>query len=93
MVATTKGRKGFFEEERRLDKSRGDFGGIVNIVESEAALSAQLKGAEEIVAGSRGTEVKIGSGIDSNSEMVGVIGSVCVDIVAEEVEGIIMVLV
>lgn len=65
----------------------------MGIIESEAASSAQLKGAEEIVADSKGTEVEIGTGIDSNSEMVSVIGSVCVDMVAEEVDGIITVLV
>ena len=47
-------------------------------------MSAQLKEAEEIVAGSSS---EIGVGIDSETVSIG--GSVCVDIVAEEVEGMI----
>ena len=76
--------KGFFEEERRLDKSRGVFGGIMGIVESEAALSDQLKEVEELVADKRGSEGGEEKGRDS--ETVGIVGSVCVDMVAEEVE-------
>jgi hypothetical protein len=75
--------KGFFEEERRLDKSRGVFWGIMGMVESEAALSDQLKGVEEIVAGRRGSKGGIEKGIDSETVQVGIVGSVCVDMVAE----------
>ena len=39
------------DEERRLDRSRGIFGGIVGIVGSEIASSAQLKDVEEMVEG------------------------------------------
>ena len=62
----------------------------MGIVESEAASSDQLKEAEEIVAGSRGSEIGIGIGfigIDDSKglEAVGIGGSVCVDMDAEEV--------
>ena len=67
----------------------------MGIIESAAASFAQSKGAEKIVAGIRGSEIGIGTGKemgevmgtgdlnDSDSEMVGIGGSVCVDIVTE----------
>jgi hypothetical protein len=60
----------------------------MGIVEIEAASSAQLKGAEGIVAGIGDSEIGIGEGIDS--ETVGIGGSVCVDIVAVEYVGMIV---
>jgi hypothetical protein len=59
----------------------------MGMVESEAALSNQLKGAE-MVAGNGGSEL-VGMGKRIDSETVGVVGSVCMDMVAEEVEGMI----
>ena len=56
----------------------------MGIVESEAALSDQLKEVEELVADKRGSEGGEEKGRDS--ETVGIVGSVCVDMVAEEVE-------
>ena len=70
------------DEERRLDRSRGIFGGIVGIVGSEIASSAQLKDVEEMVEGISGSEM--GMGDDSEKVTVGSRGSVCVDIDAEE---------
>ena len=55
------------------------------MVEMKADSSAQLKGTERVVAGIGGS----GVGIETDSEMVGVGGSVCVDIVAVEDEGMI----
>ena len=70
------------DEERRLDKSRGSFGDIKGIIGSEIVSSAQLKGAETMVAGIRGSTI----GIDDSSEGVlsGNGGSVCVDMVTED---------
>jgi hypothetical protein len=53
----------------------------VGIVGSEAASSAQLKGAKTVVAGIGVSEIGVGTGIDS--EMVGIGGSICVDMVAD----------
>jgi hypothetical protein len=63
----------------------------VGIVGSIAASSAQLKGAEEIVlvAGIGGSEMGIGKGIDSENVTVGSEDSVCMDIDAEDDEGMI----
>ena len=65
----------------------------MGIIESAAASFAQSKGAEKIVAGIRGSEIGIGTGKEmgevmgtgdlNDSEMVGIGGSVCVDIVTE----------
>ena len=52
--------KGFFEVERRLDKSWDVLGGIVDIVENEVALAAQLKGVGGIVADTGGSEMGMG---------------------------------
>jgi hypothetical protein len=54
----------------------------MGIVESEAALSAQLKGVGEMVAGIGGSEM--GTDNSRNSKTVGEKGSVCVDIDADE---------
>jgi hypothetical protein len=67
--------------------SRGIFGGIMGIVEIEAASSAQLKGEEDLVAGIGGSKIGIGMGIDS--EIVGIGGLVCMDMDADEGRGII----
>jgi hypothetical protein len=85
-------KKGFFDEERRLDKSQGIFRGIVGIVGSEIASSAQLKGEEELVAGIGGSKIGIGIGIGMgiDSEIVGIGGSVCMDMDADEGRGIIV---
>jgi len=61
----------------------------MGIVEIEAASSAQLKGVEEIVAGIRGSgirivEVRMGDLKDSETIAGGNSGSVCVDMVAVE---------
>ena len=72
------------EEERRLDKSRGIFGGIVGIIGSVAASFAQSKGVGEIIAGIGGLEMGIGIGKEigdsKDLETVGAGGLVCVDI-------------
>ena len=58
----------------------------MGIVKMEADSSAQLKGTERVVAGIGGSGAGIGIGI--GSEMVGVGGSVCVDIDAVEDWGV-----
>jgi hypothetical protein len=57
----------------------------MGIVEIETALSAQLKGVEEIVASIGDSEIGKGIGIEDlkNLETVGIDDSVCVDMVAE----------
>ena len=73
--------------ERRLDKSRGVFWGIMGIVEIRSALSAQLKGAKMVVAGIGDSEIGVGiengMGDSKGLEMVGIGDSVCVDMVTE----------
>ena len=59
----------------------------MGIVGSENVSSAQSKGAEETVAGIRGSNM--GTGDDSARFMVGNGDSVCVDMVAEEGVGMI----
>ena len=53
---------GFFDEEWRLDKSRGILEGIVGMVGSKIASSTQLKGEERVVAGIRGSGIGIEKG-------------------------------
>ena len=74
MVTTTKRRKWIFDEERRPDRSRACFEGIVGIVGSETASFAQFKGVGTIVAGVVDSEMEAGDSEDS--EMVGNNGSV-----------------
>ena len=78
--------KGFFDEERRLDKSRGCFEIMKGKVESDEVTSAQSKGAESIIMVIRGSEIRTGN--ESVMDMVGNGGSVCVDIDAVD-EGMI----
>ena len=61
----------------------------MGIVESEAASSTQLKGAEKIVLVAGVGDSKMGIGGSSEKVTVGDRGSVCVDMDAEEDGGII----
>ena len=61
----------------------------MGIVESEAASSAQLKGAEEIVLVAGVGDSEMGIRGSSEKVTVGDRGSVCVDMDAEEDGGII----
>jgi hypothetical protein len=91
--------QGFFDEERRKDKSRGCFGVIMDIVASgsETVSSAQLKGAETTVIGIGDSERVTGDFEDSEQVLNGIgdlvcevaskisgSNSVCMDMVAEE---------
>ena len=55
----------------------------MGIVEIETALSAQLKGVEEIVASIGDSEIGKGIGDLKTFKTVGIDDSVCVDMVAE----------
>ena len=61
----------------------------MGIVESEKGSSAQLKGAEVIVAGIRGSKMETGDSKDSEMVTIGNRGLVWVDMVAEEDWGMI----
>ena len=61
----------------------------MGIVGSEAASSAQLKGAKTIVAGIGGSKMGIDGFKDSEIVTGGSEDSVCVDMIAEEDKGMI----